>query len=61
MKDYLPAENLIPLTLILSVLGLGIAWRWDGLGGVTNIGFFLANIEVHFWVISPRPYPYPIA
>ena len=25
MKNYPPAENLIPLTLILSVLGLGIA------------------------------------
>jgi len=31
MKDYPAIENLIPLTLILSVLGLGIAWRWEGL------------------------------
>ena len=61
MKDYPPIENLIPLTLILSVLGLGLAWRWEGLGGVINIGFYLANLAVHFWMISPRPYPYPIA
>ena len=61
MKDYPPAENLIPPTLILSVLGLGIAWRWEGLGGAINIGFFLANVAVHFWVISPRPYPYLVA
>jgi len=32
MEDYPAIENLIPLTLILSVLGLGIAWRWEGLG-----------------------------
>lgn len=61
MEDYPPIENLIPLTLILSVIGLGIAWRWEGLGGAINIGFFLANLAVHFWMISPRPYPYPIA
>lgn len=59
MEDYPPIENLIPLTLILSVIGLGIAWRWEGLGGAINIGFFLANLAVHFWMISPRPYPYP--
>jgi len=61
MEDYPPIENLIPLTLILSVLGLGIAWRWEGLGGAINIVFFLINTAVHFWVISPRPYPYPVA
>lgn len=61
MEDYPPIENLIPLTLILSVLGLGLAWRWEGLGGAINIGFLLACLVVHFWLISPRPYPYPIA
>ena len=61
MKDYPSVENLIPLTLILSVLGLGIAWRWEGLGGALNISFFLINLSVHFWMISPRPYPYIIA
>jgi len=61
MKDYPPAENIIPFTIILSVLGLGLAWRWEGLGGVINIVFYLASVVVHFWVISPRPYPYLIA
>ena len=61
MEDYPSIENLIPLTLILSVLGLGIAWRWEVLGGAINIGFFLTNLTVHLWMISPRPYPYPIA
>lgn len=61
MEDYPAIENLIPLVLILSVLGLGLAWRWEGLGGAINIGFFLVNLAVHFWLISPRPYPYLIA
>ena len=61
MEDYPAIENLIPLTLILSVLGLGIAWRWEGLGGAINIGFYLVNLAVHFCMISPRPYPYIIA
>ena len=61
MEDYPPIENLIPITLILSVLGLGIAWRWEGLGGAINIGFFLANLAIGLWIISPRPYPYIIA
>ena len=61
MKDYPTIENLIPITLILSVLGLSLAWRWEGLGGAINIGFYLANVAVHFWMISPRPYPYLIA
>ena len=29
MKDYPTIENLIPITLILSVLGLSLAWRWE--------------------------------
>jgi hypothetical protein len=61
IEDYPPIENLIPLTLVLSVLGLGIAWRWEGLGGAINIGFFLANLAIGLWIISPRPYPYIIA
>jgi len=58
MEDYPPIENLIPLTLVVSVAGLGIAWRREGLGGAINIGFYLANMAVHRWMISPRPYPW---
>lgn len=59
--DYPPSENLIPLTLVLSVLGVGIAWRWEGLGGAINVAFYLANLAVHHWILSPRPYPYVLA
>jgi hypothetical protein len=34
--DYPPSENLLPLAMCLSVAGLGVAWRWEGLGGAIN-------------------------
>ncbi|MEA2021128.1 MAG: hypothetical protein U9N08_01475 [Candidatus Caldatribacteriota bacterium] len=61
VDDYPPIENLIPFTLTLSVMGLAIAWRWEYLGGVINIGFFLLSLAIHFWMVSPRPYPLLVA
>lgn len=60
MGNYPPIENLIPITLGLSVLGLGIAWRWEGLGGAITIVFQLVTFAVHHLLLSPRPYPYPL-
>ena len=60
VEDYPPVENLIPITLGLSVLGLGIAWRWEGLGGALAIVSHLATLAVLFGLLSPRPYPYPL-
>ncbi len=60
VEDYPPIENLIPITLGLSILGLGIAWRWEGLGGAITIVSHLATLAVHHWLLSPRPYPYPL-
>lgn len=60
VEGYPPIENLIPITLGLSVLGLGIAWRWEGLGGAMAVAFHLATLATHFWALSPRPYPYPV-
>ena len=60
VEDYPPVENLIPITLGLSVLGLGIAWRWEGLGGAITIVSHLATLAVHYGLLSPRPYPYPV-
>ena len=45
--DYPPSENLLPLAMCLSVAGLGVAWRWEGLGGAINVGFFLANLGLY--------------
>lgn len=48
--DYPPIENLLPALMVLSVLGQGLAWRWEAAGGAINLGFFLANL-ILFWVI----------
>lgn len=58
IEDYPPIENLIPITLGLSVLGLGIAWRWEGLGGAITIVFQLATLAAHYLVLSRPGYPY---
>ncbi len=46
VEDYPPIENLVPLLSLLSVLGLGLAWRWEGLGGAIAIVFSLAVLPV---------------
>ena len=46
VEDYPPIENLPPLFAFLSVLGLGIAWRWEGLGAAINLVFNLAALPV---------------
>lgn len=48
--DYPPIENLLPVLMFLSVVGLAIAWRWEGVGGAVNVGFFLANLGL-YWII----------
>jgi hypothetical protein len=54
--DYPPIENLLPLMMTLSVLGLGIAWRWEGVGGAISVGFFLAHLAM-FWAIRQEFFP----
>jgi hypothetical protein len=44
--DYPPVENLMPLSMVLSVVSLALAWRWEGVGGMLNIIFFLANLVI---------------
>ena len=40
-------ENLIPLTLFTAVIGLGLAWRWEGLGAVIAILSLIINMGVY--------------
>ena len=58
VDDYPPIENLPPLFAVLSVLGLGLAWRWEGLGGAIAVLFNLAGLPVLLihWPIS-RGFP----
>ena len=39
VDDYPPVEVLPPIFMFLSVMGLGIAWWREGLGGVVTIVF----------------------
>ena len=42
VEGYPWTENLPPIFLLLSILGLGIAWRWERLGGTIAVVFQLA-------------------
>ncbi len=44
VDDYPPIENLPPLFDFLSILGLGMAWRWEGLGAAIALVFQLAAL-----------------
>lgn len=54
VEDYPPIENLPPLFMLLSALGLGIAWRWERLGGAIAVFFQLATLPILLihWPIS---------
>lgn len=45
-----PLDNLIPLSLLMSLIGLAVAWRWEGWGALINIVFYLAVIPL-FWIL----------
>ena len=42
-----PIDRLIPLALLISMLGLAIAWRSEGLGTLINLGFYLAVVPIY--------------
>ena len=44
VEGYPLIEALPPILMFLSVLGLGIAWRWERLGGAISLGFLLATL-----------------
>jgi len=52
VEGYPPIEALPPILMFLSVLGLGIAWCWERLGGAISLGFLLATLVS---LLSQRP------
>ena len=40
-------ENLIPLSLSLGVIGLALAWRWEGFGSVLSIVCVIGNYVMY--------------
>ena len=51
-------EALPPIFMFFSVLGLGIAWRWERLGGMITIIFQLAAL-LFILIQSPISYDFP--
>jgi cytochrome bd-type quinol oxidase subunit 2 len=58
-EDYPPIENLLLAVMGLSILGLGLAWRWEGLGGAVCLGFFVVHLAL-YWAIRGRFFPLPV-
>ena len=54
--EFPPTEYLLLLAMCLSVAGLGVAWRWEGLGGAINVGFFLVHLGL-YWALRGRFFP----
>jgi membrane-anchored protein YejM (alkaline phosphatase superfamily) len=46
VEDVSFIETLPPIFMFLSVVGLGIAWRWERLGGTITVVFQLAALAV---------------
>ena len=44
VEGYPVIEALPPILMFLSVLGLGIAWRWERLGGAITLVFLIATL-----------------
>lgn len=44
VEDYPPIENLPPILLFLSIVGLGIAWRWERLGALIALTLQVALV-----------------
>lgn len=43
--------SVVTLTLIVSVVGLALAWRWELAGALINLGFFLLSV-ILYWIIN---------
>ncbi len=57
VEDVPLIEMLPPIFMFLSVVGLGIAWRWERWGGMISIAFQLAALAV---LLIDRPITHAI-
>jgi hypothetical protein len=58
VEEYPLTEALSPIFIVVSVAGLGIAWRWERLGGVIAALFQLAAL-VALLIHSPLARDFP--
>jgi hypothetical protein len=54
--SYDPVENWLPVLMSASVLGLAVAWRWEFIGGVVTVFFFIAHL-LAYWIIREIFFP----
>ena len=47
LEPYPWFENLIPVALGLAVVGLAVAWKYEGIGGGMAIGFAVVNLLLY--------------
>jgi len=45
-EEYPFIENIPPLLMFISALGLGLAWRWESWGGAVAVLFQLVNLPI---------------
>jgi hypothetical protein len=50
IRGNTPFDILIPFSLLISMIGLGIAWCWEGWGALINILFYLAVVPI-YWLL----------
>jgi len=58
VEDYPPIEAVPPILMFLSILGLGIAWRWERLGGTIAVVCQLATLPL-LLILSPLTRDFP--
>jgi len=46
LEDYPFIENIPPILMFLAIVGLGIAWRWEKVGGIMNLLFCALTLIV---------------
>ena len=47
LEPYPWWENLMPLSIFLAILCLGLAWRWEALGGALALFFCVVNLLLY--------------
>lgn len=53
-EDYPFIENLPPIFMFIAIFGLGIAWKWEKVGGSINLIFCsgILPLLLIFWPLS---------
>jgi hypothetical protein len=59
VEDYPPIEALPPILMLVSILGLAIAWRWERLGGTIAVVFQVAVLPL-LLILTPITRDFPL-